>query len=273
MGQALELIAGFTTAASTTATALTMCTGNSLTIRSADIRSRVSLLATWANEQADGYYRIRSPRLHDNNQGIRIVTNASTPSPTYPFSKFRQPLIPQDVLVVENTGSGTSGDIEHVCLLVHYEDLPGVSGRFISPDQLNTWGVNMMGQEVSLSLGTSGDYSGEVAINALSGCDQWKANTDYALVGGVVAANFAACRIRGVDTGNIGLGFPANAALPHDTAQWFVDLSNNFGLPLIPVINAANRQAVFVDGAQDENGTDSTVTLFLVELKPATART
>lgn len=272
MGQGVEIISGFVTAPSTTFTALTMCTGNSLAIRSADMRSKAGLLAAWGTWQTAGVLRIRSPRIHDNQQGIRIVGHATTPTDQYPLSAFMQPLVPQDTLTVELTGSATSGDIEMASILVYYSDLPGIQGRFIGPDQLAAWGVNMMGQQVNLALTTSGDYTGQVAVNSLALCDQWKANTDYALVGGVVSAQCGCIRIQGVDTGNLGVGFPGATTAPDTTSGWFVNLSKAYGLPLIPVFNAANRGAILVDGQQDENGTDTTVTLFFVELRPATLR-
>lgn len=272
MGQALELLTGHTTAASTTFTALTMCTGNSLGIRNADIRARVALLSAWGVHQAASAIRIRSPRLHDNNQGIRFTVDASNASPFYPAHRFMQPLIPQDVLTVDQTGSGTSGDIDFASLLVYYADLPGVSGRFINSDQLAAWGVNIMGQEVSIALGTSGDYTGEVAINSGSGLDQWKANTDYALVGYTVSALCQCVRLRGVDTGNVGVGGPGFISNHELTGNWFAKLSDRFQLPLIPVLNAANKFSILVDGVQDENGTDTVANFSLVELRPAGAR-
>lgn len=272
MGAALELVSGFVTAPSTTFTGLTPCTGNSYSIRSADMRSRVSLISAWATWQTAGILRIRSPRIHDNQQGIRIVGKATINPALYPPSGFLQALIPQDVLTVELTGSATGGDIEMASLLIHYADLPGAQGRFITPAQVAAWGVNMMGQEVSLALTTSGDYTGQVAVNSLALCDQWKANTDYALLGGVVSANCGCIRIQGIDTGNLGVGFPGASAYPHVTANWFADLSDRYQTALIPVFNAANRGAILVDGQQDENGTDTTVTFYFVELRQPTMR-
>jgi hypothetical protein len=50
------------------------------------------------------------------------------------------------------------------------------------------------------------------------------------------------------------------------TANWFERLSLATGLPCVPVFNAANKSALLIDGAQDENGTDVTVTSYFVEL-------
>jgi hypothetical protein len=272
MGAALELLTGNATAPSTTFTGLTMATGNTLTIRSADMRSQVSLLAAWAFNNAAGALRIRSPRIHDNQQGIRMVVDASDPSPRYPRWKFAQPLTPQDVLTAELTGSATSGKIECASLLVYYSDLPGIQARFISPEQLPRWGVNMMGQEVDITAGSSGGYSGQAAVNSLSGGDNWKANTDYALVGYNVSAACCSVRIQGADVGNLGIGGPGVVGDPDVTANWFTWLSEFYGLSLIPVFNAANKNAVLVDVAQNDGGAAVKITLYFVELKPASIR-
>ena len=39
-------------------------------------------------------------------------------------------------------------------------------------------------------------------------------------------------------------------------------------MPLIPVFNSANKDAILIDGVQDENGTDVTLTSLLAQLKP-----
>lgn len=266
MGQALELLTGFVTAPSTTLTALTMAAGNSLTIRAGEMAKTVKLLETWADVQAAGIWRIRSPKLHDNVQGIRFSTTAGDTAPLLPWL-WGQRLYAQDTLVAELSGSATAGDIETACALIWYEDLPGAAARFIGPDELARRAVNVVTVENTLALGTAGGYSGEESL--VAEFDLLKANTDYALVGYTVTAECAAVRWRGADTANMGLGGPGNETLRHVTAEWFLRLSMRFGLPLIPVFNSANKNGILVDGAQDENGTDTTVNSIFVELAPA----
>lgn len=272
MGQALELVTGNATAPSTTFTGLTVATGNSLTVRSAPMTTKVSLLAAWAFNNGAGALRIRSPRLHDYNQGIRMIVDALDSSPRYPRYQFQQDLIPQDVLTAELTGSATGGKIECASLLLYYSDLPGIAGRFINTQQLARWGMNMMGQEVDITAGATGGYSGQVAVNSLSGCDNWKANTDYALMGYCVSAACCAVRIQGVDSGNLGVGGPGLVADPNTCSSWFCWLSDFYNIPLIPVYNAANKNAILVDVAQNDGGAAVKVTLFFVELKPPSLR-
>lgn len=262
---ALEIIGGLATAPSTTATALTMFTGNSNVIRNNPTDDKIHLLNAWADVQGAGFLRIRSPRLHDNVQGIRLTNVISEVGPKMPLGA-PQLLIPQDALTLELTGSGTAGDIEQAALLIYYASLPGIEARFIDAEELLNRSVSIMGQENTIATGTAGGWSGEEAINAEF--DNFKANTDYALCGFLVSAECLAVRWRGSDTGNLGVGGPGNEQKPEITANWFVDLSRTYKLPLIPVFNSANKSAILVDAAQDENGADVTVTSLFAQLSP-----
>jgi hypothetical protein len=250
-----------------------MASGNTLTIRSADPTSQISLLSAWAFNNVAGALRIRSPRLHDNVQGIRMVVDVLDSSPRYPRYEFQQPLIAQDVLTAEITGSAVGGQIETGCLLIYYANLPGIAARFISTQQLKRWGRNMCGNEVDITAGAGGNYSGQVAINSLTGTDNLKANTDYAIVGYIVNAACACVRIQGADVGNLGIGGPGLVADPNTTAYWFAWMSDFYEVPLIPVFNSANKNAMLVDVAQNQAAAAVKVTFYMVELTPPSLRT
>lgn len=270
MGAALELLTGFVTAPSTTQTALGMATGNSLTIRAALADSPVKLLTAWVDAQLRGLLRIRSPKMHDNVQGIRLGTNATEVQPLID-PMFAQRLYPQDTLTVDLSGSATGGDIETAAMLIYYPDLPGQAGRFARPEDIRSKIRHVVTVENSIATGTAGGYSGEEAINA--DFDLLKANTDYALLGYVVSpvagqtdGECACVRWRGVDTGNLGVGGPGSDTDKHLTRNWFVGLSERTGLALIPIFNMANRSGILVDVAQDENGLDVLVHSIFAEL-------
>ena len=241
-----------------------MAAGNSLTIRSTGQDAVIRLLQAWADSQVAGNLRIRSPRMHDNVQGLRLRHVASEVQPLLPAA-FKEQLFPQDDLVAEMTGSATASDIETACLLIYYSDIPGIAARFITPEELAARGRHVLTVENSIATGTAGGYSGEEALNAEF--DLLKANTDYALPGYLVSAECAAVRWRGVDLGNLGVGGPGNETRPDLTHNWFERLSIEAGVPLIPVINATNVAGILVDAAQDENGTDVILTTILVELE------
>jgi hypothetical protein len=260
---ALEMLVGRVVAPDTTITGLTMNTSNSLTVRNTPDGTAIKLLQAWVDSQTAGTLRIRSPRLHDDVEGIRINSFASEVSPLLPAG-FSQNLIPQDTLRVELSGSSTAGDVESVGMLIHYETLPGIEGRFATPDEIKGRQVSILTVENTLALGTAQDYSGEEALNAEF--DLLKGNTDYALIGYHVSAECVAVRWRSSDFGNLGVGGPGNPTDKVTTGRWFADLSDMHGLPLIPIFNSANIDNILVDGAQDEVGTDVTLTTILVEL-------
>ena len=263
MPAALELLSGSATAPGATQTALTMATGNTLTIRNSRPGSLAWLLQVWADVQGAGVLRVRSPNLHDNNQGIRLDTVVGDVTPLLPFG-HRQKLYPQDTLSVDISGSAVAGDIENVGLLVYYEDLVGADAQFRSWADIANRIENVVTVENTLATGVAGGYSGEEALDAEF--DLLKANTSYALLGYLVDTECASVRWRGTDVSNYGVGGPGEPALRFMTSEWFIRLSDHYGLPLIPVFNAANKSGILIDAVQDENGADPTVTSIFAEL-------
>jgi len=272
MPHALELISGKVTAPGGTLTSLTMATGNSSTVRNADLSSIVALIGTWGFNATAGIARIRSPKLHDNVQGIRFRIPANDPGPLFVPGTWQR-LIPQDTLTLELSGGG-GAEIDQLQLLIYYSDLPGNAARFISPQDLNAKTVNVWTTEVPITPGATGGYSGQVAIN--SAFDNFKANTDYALVGYEVDTACAAVRFTSPDFSNLGVGGPGlvagaagQTAARWVTARWFYHLSQQLGIPLIPVFNSANKFGTLVDIAQNNTGSSTNVTAILHELANA----
>jgi hypothetical protein len=256
---ALQTICGYATAPSTTFTALTLGSGDSAIIKASG--SGIHLIGAGTKHQTAGNFRIRSSNLHDVSQGIRMYGKVGVNHNL--IGAIPQHLITQDSLILEITGSATSGDLEIGFATIYYENLPGVNARLITPQEVSMRGVNIVTNENTLALGTTGDYSGSEAINAEN--DLLKANTDYALIGYTVSVIAGIIGIKGTDTGNLRIGMPASLD-NNVTSNYFIDLSQRFGVGLIPVINSANKGNTTLDGIQDENGTDCLVTLNLVEL-------
>src|SRR5258708_5941066 len=132
MGRAMELVAGFATNPGATLTTLTPSTNTSFTIRGTDTSKNTWLASTWGFCATAGELVIKSPRLHDNVQGIRNRVTAAfvTPLVCTPYQyAFKQRLYAQDNLTVQISGGGA--ELDCGALLVLYEDLAGVAGRFI----------------------------------------------------------------------------------------------------------------------------------------------
>ena len=121
--------------------------------------------------------------------------------------------------------------------------------------------------EATISTGSAGGYSGSTALSSFT--QNLKANTLYVVRGYTVSAySGGALRIKGPDTGNFGVGGPIDVNRKDITQDFCVNLSNDLGVGLLPVIDSANIGATFVDVAQNEVSNDPIVTLFLVELTP-----
>ena len=264
MGKALQVVTGFVTAPSTTLTAWTMASGDTLAIRNTQEGPMIQLVTMWADNQAAGALTIRSPLLHDNVVGMRAGIVASEVYPLFPLG-MGQKLRPQDLLIAEQSGSAVAGDIETGAMLIYYQDLPGADARLVTWDQISGRIESYMFVTNTLSLGTAGGYSGEEAINAEM--DQWKANRDYALVGYLTTVECAVIGWRGPDTSNLRIAGPGNETNKNLTFDWFAMLSKLTGLPTIGVFNAANKGATLIDGVQDENGADPLVTSIFALLK------
>jgi len=266
MPSAMELVTGQVAAPGTTYTNVSPSDGNTFTVRNTAIDSNVYLIDVWTQCQGNGSYRIRSPRLHDNVTNILMQHGTGVNDHVYPRG-IKQKLVPQDTLDVELTGSATAGDLEGIGMLIFYEDLPGINARLAKWADIKDRIRHVIGFPVSLNFGTAGGYSGEVVITQQ--VDILKANEDYALLGYICSGSCLAVRFRGVDTGNLGVGGPGLAYSPRVTSRYFADLSDILDLPTIPIFNSANKNAILIDGVQDENGAGVTVTIVMAELAPA----
>jgi hypothetical protein len=265
MGKLLEMNSGFVTAPSTVQVALTMASGSSGQVKTAKAGSLIKLLAAWTDQQTAGYLRLRSSRLHDAAQGIRLYSVASDVENLIPYGS-PQRLYPGDILSIDLSGSATAGDIESAAWLLYYDDMEGVDAKLITFDEMQKRGVNYVVVENTLALGTTGGFSGEEGINAEY--DLLKAGVDYALAGYTVNTECTAVSWRGVDSGNSRVGGPGNETEKEQTSNWFVTLARRFNMALIPVFNANNKSGILIDGVQDENGADPLVNSMFVELAP-----
>jgi hypothetical protein len=263
MPAAMEGLGARGTAIGATLAALTPLTGDSLTVRNAAQGSEVLLAQVWSDVQVAGTLRVRSPRFHDNVQGIRFDTVIGELKPVLPWG-LPEPLVPQDNMTIELAGSAVAGDIEQVFLLLYYADLPGSDARLASWEDIANRIEHIIPVENTIATGTTGDWTGAEAINAEF--DLLKANTDYALLGYLTDTETGAVSWKGSDTGNYRVGGPGEPDLRDLTKDWFVLLSQAYGRPMIPVFNAGNKAGIQVECAQDENGADPTITSIFAQL-------
>lgn len=249
MGKALELLTGIVTAAAGATVDLTMAGGNSLTVRNASQGSMIRLVNAWADVQTVAVMRIRSPQLHDNVQGIHFNVPIGDVEPLLPFEQV-QHLVPQDTLQVDLTDATAGILIDTVSMLVQYDDLPGVSGIFLTSDEVRSRMKNVVTIRNNVLTTVVGNYTGQQAINTTD--DLLRANTEYAILGYQVNNQCASVRWLSSDFGNLGVGGPGSATDKNLTAKWFMHMSDMTQLPLIPVFNSANAASVLIDVASDE---------------------
>jgi len=260
MPAALDTVTSTGTAINTTLAATTIVSGDSFTIKNAPLTSDVWLLQAWVDNQAAGEVRIRSPKMHDNVDAVRSRVQAGVLKPLLPLG-MPQKLYPQDTEIVELAGSATAGDIESVVQQIYYADLPGQAARLFTWDAIKGKIRNIVGMRLAITLGSTAGYNGARAINA--DVDLLQANQDYAVLGMTTNTECAAVCLRGPDTGNLRVSVPGEPDLTEDTAWWFRLMSLHYNLPLIPVINSANKGATLIDCVNDENGGTANVVLWL----------
>lgn len=261
MGAALEVITGRVTNSAGAFVAATANTGDSFNVRNFNAPDSAQLIDMWALNATAGLVRVRSPRLHDNVQGIRAKSLAATPQPLLP-SRTQQMLYAQDTLILEINNAGAETDI--MTILNYYTNLPGSGARLYDWPTIDARIRNVLTNEVSLISGaTLGDYSGSVAIN--SSFDLLKANTDYAVLGYLTDTSVCTIGIRGPDTGNFRVGGPGTN-LRVETRDWFVRLAVENALPVIPVFNSANKAGTLIDVSHNANAVTTVCELILAEL-------
>lgn len=265
MGLAMELISGRATAPGATLTALTMAAGNSLTVRNCALTADIRLVDIWAFNNAAGIFRVRSPKLHDNVQGIRQRIVASDASSLIPQGAW-QKLVAQDTLIAEISGSAVGGQIEQGQMLIWYADLPGSNARLANWADIAPRVVNYVNVEVAITSGAGGGYTGQVAIN--STFDLLQANTDYAILGVITDVVCGAVRITSPDFANFGVGVPGFLGNRNYSARYFKALNLLLGVPTIPIFNSANKNGTLVDVVQNQAATAVNANIILVQLAP-----
>lgn len=260
---AIEVITVQDTAPGSSGGTFAAVSGDSLTIRGT--AKRAHLLAGWTNFQGQGFLRFTSPRLHDTTVGLQFQAPVGIAETELPME---QELAPQDTLTAFGIGSATAGDIEQGSIVVGYENLLGITGRFISKAELLRRAAELFTVRTTLaSAGTSGGYSGEEAID--SDQDQFKANQDYAILGAsaiVDAGSVCTIGIRAPDWGNLRVGIPGSLT-PERFSNWFVRLSERINSATIPVFNSSNRGVVMLDVAKNEVDGDPEIVIWLARLK------
>lgn len=263
MGAAMEVLTGQVINPGAGPVALVPNSGDSYAVRSTDVAADIELWNAWAFTNTNLLMRIRSPRLHDQAQNLRLQPPAATPRPLIGLQPSQR-LYSQDNLIVELSGGAAETDVASI--LVYYRNLPGIAARLHSWSEVEPLIQNLTTVEVDpISSATAGNYGAAVALN--SAFDTLIRNVDYAILGYECSTIGCTFGLRGADTGNLRIGGPLYNQT-EVTASWFVTLSQaNQNAPVIPVVNAANVAAILCDVAAQAVSTTFKVGVNLAQLK------
>lgn len=262
MPRALQLLSGyFTAGAAGTGVAVPM-QGDAFTVPSIAQNTAARLLNVWANGASTDWVRIRSPRMHDANQGIRLQVTGSVNFPLLPISSD-SPLWALDTPVVEidETAAATGA----ISVLYDYDDLSGVAPRLATWEEIDPRIMNISGVQVNLgAIAGIGQYSAGNAIN--SAFDNFEAGYDYALLGYITPAARLSIAVAGPDTSYLKIGGPG-CADSRTTCEWFQRTARITGRPCIPIIAANNKGATNVFQTDNAASAAVNVSLILAQLR------
>ncbi len=87
----------------------------------------------------------------------------------------------------------------------------------------------------------------------------------YAVLGWTLQTVCTTITLKGPSTGNNRVGLPGGA-LTLDTMYGFVELSKQFGKPLIPILNGYDAASYFLEASDGEASTSPKVDLFMYQL-------
>jgi hypothetical protein len=257
----IELLSYSATAPGAAGAAAAAIGTDSLTVKNG---KGAKMIGAWATNQLAGFHQISFPSGHDTTRGYRCdVLTGSSPA-VFPLP-MQMDVQAQELLSVMVAGSAVAGDVEQGAILMHYDDLPGISQRLITPAQLQSRAelLTTIQQQVASAAGPS--YGTPALITA--GSDLLRANRDYAVLGFTVRTNVHSVYFIGPDTSNLRVGCPGIANRPDVMAQFYIVMSNLTGRPCIPVINSGNKSSTFLGVVTDENAGNFNVTMQLALLK------
>jgi hypothetical protein len=245
-------------------------TGDSLSVPNFAPGSDAKLLEVWAGNSANACeFDIRSPDFHDNTRGIRMAymfnptLSGADGDPQLIFPpRLVQPLYASDVLTVEVNGTATN----NVALdyFAYYENLPGADQRLMGWDEVRARTVDNIGIRVSVTAGATGDYGANRTLNQDD--DRLKANTDYAILGATSQLPCGLLAFTAPETSGRRVGLPLHWS-EDIGGDWFVWLSEKYGLECIPVVNSNNKGNVIFQAADAATNVACAATIIMAELR------
>lgn len=235
---------------------------DSLTTRNA--KGKLRAIAAWAKNQVAGFLQLATPTGHDNVRGYRVGVPIGFNIGVLPVGVEMQ-FQPAETISAQIAGSNTAGDVELASLLMLYDDMPGMSQRLITPQQLESRLEKLTTVDASITATAGPSYGTAEALNSDS--DLLLANRDYAVLGATSRTAVHAIHMTGPDLGNARIAVPGDIANPQFTSGFFANLSKATGRGCIPVINSGNKASTLIGVSADENAGTFLTTWYLALLK------
>lgn len=262
MPRALKTVPGFVTAggAGTNAVAVSPGAVGTFVIDSFS-SGKAYLESLWGNGATLDFVRVRSGRIHDAQQGIRMWAGGIQRSNLLPWPS-QQTLYPVDNLTVEAdaTGAGTQA----VVLTYGFDDLGGTQQSIARWEEVQPRIIDIMGQEVGVSASaTIGTYGAGVALNAFA--DNWKSGFQYALLGFTCSVAVSCISLNGVNTSGQDIGMPGDTDA-RETRDYFKKMAWETQRACIPIIDANNKGATILKCVDIAASTATKVSLTLARL-------
>lgn len=222
------------------------------------------------NSGGKSEFALWSSRFGDSTRGLRLqhqfnpTLSGADGEPQLLLPRLVDiPLYSSDTLTAQVNGTATHN--ANMVVQVYYTDLPGSDQRLATWQEIEGRIDRVLGIEVTVTPGATGDYGTAVALNAND--DRLQANSDYAILGINVDQPVLSIGIKGPDTGFYRIGIPGSWDARH-TADWFVQQSLWRGSPRIPIVNSNNKAGTFLDGLSSANAGATKVTLIMAQLRP-----
>ena len=240
------------TTGGTFADSLTANSGDSLAVANFNT-GQANFLEMWGNDSTsvmEGQLIYTRPQsTHDQSHGFRFQnasllagSAAKVGAQEYLPGNVGFNVYKSDTATIQVTS--TASDNCAVSYNILYDDLPGASGVFISPQQASNLQNSIVGILVNAQTSsTRGAYGASRAFNADDA--RLHANTWYAIVGYTMQTPIMTVSLLGPDWGGQRIGGPGDP-LTFRTGSWFFDQSQKWNVPLVPCFNSNNVGNVLV---------------------------
>lgn len=261
MSRVLRSFAGFFTAGGAGTNAATLVAGGTGTLAvDAFSSGNAYLEQLWAAGATTDFVRVRSPRMHDANQGLRLFVGATQRTNLLPWGMDAQ-VYSSDVPTYEIDATGAGSGI--IVGTYGYDNLDTGAPKLATWDEVQPRIVDVMANSFATVAGAIGAWGAGVALN--NATDNMKADNTYALLGYSCSTAVGAIALNGADTGNFDIAMPGDPDT-RETRDYFILLSQRSGRASIPLIQANNRAGTILKTTDAAAATASTVSLILARL-------